>query len=418
VIALTFDDGPEVGNTEQILAVLAQNNVKATFFQMGNKLTAAPDLGRAVRNAGHAIGNHTWSHQEAPANPLDEVQRADTAIQSVYGGPTALFRPPFGNFQNGVVQVALDQNHAVIIWSVDPKDWDMPGASVIVNNVLAGATPGGIVLLHDGGGDRSQTIAALPQIISGLRSQGYRFVTVPELLALGAGGSADDMVPPVLTITTPVNNITYHSVTAAGTVTDAGSGVAGVRTTLRRPIDGLYWNGTTWTTAASILPAQVNVNNWSLPLTFLADGRYSLSVSATDKANNVSSSLLRDFVLDNAAPTVGILTPATGSTITSLTSATGVANDVGGLQQVVTSLMRNSDGYWWTGSTWVPAYTEVPASLVGNSWSLPIPTLASNSYTLWAQSVDFIGNRSAWAKSIFTINSSAAVTRAASASQG
>ncbi len=183
LIALTFDDGPLPGSTERFLDVLAQYGVKATFFQMGANLSPNQALGRRVRDAGHAIGNHTWSHLTTPGDPVGEVTRTDALFQSVYGGPTALFRPPFGNLDNGVATQALAQHDAVIMWSVDPKDWNTPGTSSIVNTVINGATPGGIVLLHDGGGDRSQTIAALPQIITTLRSRGYRFVTVPELLA-------------------------------------------------------------------------------------------------------------------------------------------------------------------------------------------------------------------------------------------
>ena len=183
LIALTFDDGPLPGSTEKFLDVLAQYNVKATFFQMGANLNPNQALGRKVRDAGHAIGNHTWAHLQVPSDPVGEVTRTDALFQSVYGGPTALFRPPFGNLDNGVATQALEQNDAVIMWSVDPKDWDRPGTTSIVNTVINGATPGGIVLMHDGGGDRSQTIAALPQIITTLRSRGYRFVTIPELLA-------------------------------------------------------------------------------------------------------------------------------------------------------------------------------------------------------------------------------------------
>lgn len=219
VIALTFDDGPNPGYTEQVLSVLAKNNVLATFFEVGANLAANPALGRATRDAGHAIGNHTYSHQEAPADPKGEVQSADVVIQNTFGGPTALFRPPYGNFDNGVVQAALNQGDAVIVWSCDPNDWAMPGTQAIINAVVAGATNGGIVLMHDGGGDRSQTIAALPSIISQLRAQGYRFVTVPELLALrneqngdGLSGTyfaSRDLTKPVLTRIDPQLDFTW-----------------------------------------------------------------------------------------------------------------------------------------------------------------------------------------------------------------
>ena len=181
VIALTFDDGPQPGNTEAILKILADNAAKATFFQNGAHIDAFPALTTQVKNAGHALGNHTYDHLQAPADPVAQVTKTDAAFARL-GISTPLFRPPFGNFDNGVVTAALNQGDAAIIWSVDPQDWSMPGTQRIIDNVVAGASPGGIVLLHDGGGDRSQTIAALPVIISRLRSQGYSFLTVPDLL--------------------------------------------------------------------------------------------------------------------------------------------------------------------------------------------------------------------------------------------
>ncbi|BCM91630.1 peptidoglycan-N-acetylglucosamine deacetylase [Abditibacteriota bacterium] len=181
VIALTFDDGPQPGNTEAVLQVLADNNAKATFFEMGSHIDEFPELTKMVKNAGHALGNHTYNHLEAPEDPAGEVTSTDAAFARV-GISTQLFRPPFGNFDNGVIDAALNQGDAGIIWSVDPQDWSMPGTQSIIDTVVSGATPGGIVLMHDGGGDRSQTIAALPVIIQTLRAQGYSFLTVPELL--------------------------------------------------------------------------------------------------------------------------------------------------------------------------------------------------------------------------------------------
>ena len=181
VIALTFDDGPQPGNTEAILKILADNNAKATFFEIGANIDANPSLTTLVKNAGHALGNHTYDHLQAPPDPAAQVTKTDAAFARL-GISTPLFRPPYGNFDNGVIDVALNQGDAGIIWSVDPQDWSMPGTQSIIDTVVNGATPGGIVLMHDGGGDRSQTITALPTIIARLRSQGYSFLTVPDLL--------------------------------------------------------------------------------------------------------------------------------------------------------------------------------------------------------------------------------------------
>ena len=411
VIALTFDDGPWPGYTEQILAILAQNNVKATFFQVGSKLAENPALGRAIRNAGHAIGNHTMNHLQAPADPVGEVQQADNVIQSTYGGPTALFRPPFGNFDNGVVTAAQAKNQAIIIWSVDPQDWAMPGADAIVNTVLSGATPGGIVLLHDGGGDRSQTVAALPRIISGLASQGYRFVTVPELLSLAFGAppipKSGDITAPLLSISVPSPFYSYNTLNASGTVSDSESGVGGVKITLKRAGDALFWNGSAWTAAATPLSAQIASGSWNLPLSFLGDGRYSLGVSASDIAGNVANAPVRDFWVDNLAPVTTISTPTNGSSYASLIGASGTTNDNGGggVSGVLTALMR-SDGLWWTGTAWSPNYSELRATLNnGIAWNLALPSLSVGSYTLWARSFDYVGNQGLWARSDFRITS-------------
>jgi len=183
VIALTFDDGPEPGSTDKILAVLQANNVKATFFEIGKNIDANPTYTTMVQNAGMVLGNHTYDHLQAPADPTGQVTQTDAAFARL-GISTQLFRPPYGNFSNGVLDASLKQGDVGIIWSVDPQDWSMPGTQNIVNSVVSGAQPGGIVLMHDGGGDRSQTLAALPTIISSLRSQGYSFVTVPQLLGM------------------------------------------------------------------------------------------------------------------------------------------------------------------------------------------------------------------------------------------
>lgn len=183
VIALTFDDGPEPGSTDKILSVLQANQVKATFFEIGANIDANPGLTTMVKNAGMVLGNHTYDHLQAPADPVGQITQTDAAFARL-GISTQLFRPPFGNFSNGVVDAALKQGDVGIIWSVDPQDWSMPGTQNIINSVVSGAQPGAIVLMHDGGGDRSQTLAALPTIISTLRSQGYSFVTVPQLLGM------------------------------------------------------------------------------------------------------------------------------------------------------------------------------------------------------------------------------------------
>ncbi|AFY34737.1 polysaccharide deacetylase family protein [Calothrix sp. PCC 7507] len=188
VIALTIDDGPWPNTTSQMLDILKQNNVKATFFWVGQALEANPDIAKRVVAEGHAIGNHTWHHwyrQMDQATANREIELTAELIYKTTGVKTTLFRPPGGVLNNGLAAYAKNQKYAVVMWSQTSADTD-PRAKpqVFVKNVLRDAKPGSIVLMHDGGGDRRRTVQALPQIISGLKQQGYRFVTVPELLQM------------------------------------------------------------------------------------------------------------------------------------------------------------------------------------------------------------------------------------------
>ncbi|MBD2503551.1 polysaccharide deacetylase family protein [Anabaena azotica] len=187
VIALTFDDGPWPESTAQVLDILKQNNIKATFFVVGQNVKNYPDLLRRVVAEGHTVGNHTWHHWYHFMNPqvaAYEVANTTDIIYKVTGVKTDLFRPPGGMMNNGLVAYARSNKYAVIMWSSDSADYSRPGVPRLINNVLRPAKPGGIVLMHDGGGNRSQTVKALPEIISRFRKQGYSFVTIPELLEI------------------------------------------------------------------------------------------------------------------------------------------------------------------------------------------------------------------------------------------
>lgn len=188
VIALTIDDGPWPNTTSQMLDILKQNDVKATFFWVGQAIQANPELAKRVVAEGHAIGNHTWHHwyrwmDEATAK--SEIELTADLIYKTTGVKTSLFRPPGGFLNNGLVTYAKSRKDTVVMWSLTSADTD-PRAKpqAFANNVLKGAKPGAIVLMHDGGGDRQRTVQALPQIITGLKQQGYRFVTIPELLKM------------------------------------------------------------------------------------------------------------------------------------------------------------------------------------------------------------------------------------------
>lgn len=184
LVALTFDDGPWP-DTLAVLEVLRQYGVQATFFWVGLHLQKRPEIAQQVVAEGHAIGNHTWSHRNTPMTPEEageEIERTSALIQQITGLTTSLFRPPGGRLHNGLADYALRQGYTVVQWSVLSEDTQAQGAATIVDNVLRNVKPGSIILLHDGGGDRSQTVVALHSILPALQAQGYRFVTVPDLL--------------------------------------------------------------------------------------------------------------------------------------------------------------------------------------------------------------------------------------------
>jgi peptidoglycan/xylan/chitin deacetylase (PgdA/CDA1 family) len=179
-IALTFDDGPSAF-TARILNVLQQNGVHATFFCIGQQVQTRPGIVREVSEAGNVIGNHSWSHADltllTPNQVTWQLSSTSTAILQATGISPTLFRPPYGAINAMVTGTAAQLGLSPVLWNIDTLDWTRPGVNAIVRSVLDHAINGSIVLMHDGGGDRSETIQALPQIISGLRQRGFAFVT-------------------------------------------------------------------------------------------------------------------------------------------------------------------------------------------------------------------------------------------------
>jgi peptidoglycan-N-acetylglucosamine deacetylase len=191
VIALTFDDGPWPETTEQILATLKQEHVKATFYMIGQPLKSFPEIGKKVLADGHVIANHTLHHWYKKMSPLvaqREIEDTAKIIKEVLNVETEYFRPPGGVLTNGLVAYAHQHNQSVNMWSVDSGDSHpkRPSTEAMIKTVVSGATSGGIVLMHDGGGSHANTAKAVPIIIAKLRAQGYKFVTVPELLELAS----------------------------------------------------------------------------------------------------------------------------------------------------------------------------------------------------------------------------------------
>ena len=195
VIALTFDDGPWPETTESILATLKKENIKATFYMIGQPLKSFPEIGKKVLADGHVIANHTlhhWYHKMSPLVAQREIEDTQKIIREVLNVETAYFRPPGGVLTNGLVAYAQQQGQSVNMWSVDSNDSHpkRPSPEAMIKTILAQATPGGIVLMHDGGGNHNNTAIAVPQIIAQLRAQGYKFVTMPELLEISSSNAA------------------------------------------------------------------------------------------------------------------------------------------------------------------------------------------------------------------------------------
>lgn len=184
-IALTFDDGPSDRYTAEILDILREYDVKATFFVIGKNVEAHPDLLRRTAYEGHEIGNHTYSHPHLKAideaKLSEEVTRAAALLQEVAGIRTSLFRPPEGIITPAVTAAAEKGGYRTVLWSIDTMDWALNPASKIVQTVKREASDGDIVLFHDWVAGDSPTPAALRQIIPWLKAEGFTFVKVSEL---------------------------------------------------------------------------------------------------------------------------------------------------------------------------------------------------------------------------------------------
>jgi peptidoglycan-N-acetylglucosamine deacetylase len=180
-VALTIDDGPATPYTAQVLDVLEQFGVVATFCMVGRQVSGRPDLARMVAERGHLLANHTWGHADLTrlsASRLgDEIDRAQDIIHRSTGRAPTFFRAPYGAWSGRVTEACATRGLRPLGWSVDPQDWARPSVPVLVSRLLRDTTPGSILLEHDGGGDRSQTVAALKVVLPRLLEEGYRFVT-------------------------------------------------------------------------------------------------------------------------------------------------------------------------------------------------------------------------------------------------
>jgi len=186
-VALTFDDGPWPTTTDEILGQLKAAGVKATFFLLGRQVAARPEMARRIVDAGMEIGNHSYSHKYLSGDPKSvvdsEIAKADAAIFKATGVRPVWYRPAGGITSPTVYGEAARLGHKVVLWSVDPQDWARPGTRRIARRVLDHVRPGAVILLHDGGGNRTETVAALKKILHGLAARGYEAVTLSELYA-------------------------------------------------------------------------------------------------------------------------------------------------------------------------------------------------------------------------------------------
>jgi peptidoglycan/xylan/chitin deacetylase (PgdA/CDA1 family) len=185
VVALTFDGGPS-GFTPEIDRILQRKQVRASFFWVGSRIDGWEKVVKRVDRQGHEIANHSWFHDDltklSAAQVRSQLARTNRLLARLTGERPRIFRPPYGAVNAQIRRVAADLGLRTVIWDVDSVDWTSPGCDEVAAKVRREVRHRSIVLLHDGGGNRTETVCALPRIIHDLRARGYRFATVSEVL--------------------------------------------------------------------------------------------------------------------------------------------------------------------------------------------------------------------------------------------
>jgi peptidoglycan/xylan/chitin deacetylase (PgdA/CDA1 family) len=190
-IGLTYDDGPNDPHTLRLLEVLAKYGVHATFFLIGRYVQQQPQIARAIAQAGHVVGNHTFTHPllifKSESEIRQELTQCRDALQDAIGEPSNLFRPPFGGRRPAVLRIAHELGQQPVMWNVTGYDWSAPPANEIERKVANQIRGGDVILLHDGGhkqvgADRSQTVIATDHLITRYKAKGYEFVTIPQMM--------------------------------------------------------------------------------------------------------------------------------------------------------------------------------------------------------------------------------------------
>jgi peptidoglycan/xylan/chitin deacetylase (PgdA/CDA1 family) len=191
-IALTYDDGPNDPHTLRLLEVLARHGVQATFFLIGRYARQRPDIAREIAQAGHVVGNHTFTHPllvfKSETEIRQQLSECRSALQDAVGEHSNLFRPPFGGRRPAVLRVARELGLEPVMWNVTGYDWNAPPAAAIERKVAKQIRGGDVILLHDGGhkqmgADRSQTVIATDRLIARYKAEGYECVTIPKMMA-------------------------------------------------------------------------------------------------------------------------------------------------------------------------------------------------------------------------------------------
>jgi peptidoglycan/xylan/chitin deacetylase (PgdA/CDA1 family) len=202
-VALTFDDGPDSVYTPRILDILKEKDIRATFFLIGTNAQKHPEIVQRMFEDGHSIGNHTYSHRSlvplSNRGVYNEIMKGEEAIRQITGEKPTLFRPPRGVYTQYARDLLKEQRYTMVLWDVSSRDWEEIRYSHITNYVLKSVQPGSIILFHDSGdiitafgGNRYNTVRALPNIIDRLQEDGYEFLTIDEMLILSGLSETED----------------------------------------------------------------------------------------------------------------------------------------------------------------------------------------------------------------------------------
>lgn len=189
-IALTFDDGPSKQNTKEILSILEEYDIRATFFVIGENAAKDPERIRWIHEAGHEIGNHTYTHSYLtnlnPDQIRTEVKKTEAVLEEITGVRPTVFRPPGGYYNDAACALLEEMGYRNVLWSVDTRDWSMPGSDRVAIKVEENASAGDIILFHDLEDKRLPTPKALRRIIPYLIENGYEFVCVSDIISTEA----------------------------------------------------------------------------------------------------------------------------------------------------------------------------------------------------------------------------------------